>query len=87
MNSRFTREMQITAAEFMRQVAGAVAPLPTEICGDQVRIRDGDRLIIITLVDEEVKHLGSLEFAGYSVDESEAFMHTFDQRTLRTGGL
>ena len=66
------------------------------ISDDQVVIPDGDNRVTITLIEEEVKHLGSLdlpmqqvafEFAGYSEQEMEQFMKTFDERTLRAGGL
>ena len=96
MAVRFIREMQLTAAEFMRQVPSAVAPLTARISDDQVIIPDGDNRVTITLIEEEVKHLGSLdlpmqqvafEFAGYSEQEMEQFMKTFDERTLRAGGL
>ncbi|MEP6657167.1 MAG: hypothetical protein ABJC33_08010 [Betaproteobacteria bacterium] len=95
MTIRFSREMQITGKEFMHQLPAAIEPLTGTINGSQVVIRDGGKRVTITLIEEGVKHLGSLdlpmkevvfEFDGYLEGEVEEFMTKFDTRTVRTGG-
>ena len=95
MTTCFTREMQITAKEFMHQIPAAVEPLMATSDGNKVTIPDGDKHVTLTLIEEGVKQVGSLElpmkevvfqFDGYSEGEVETFMTKFDERTVRTGG-
>ena len=95
MTIRFAREMQITAKEFLHQMPAAVEPLTATISGNRVLIPDGDKRVTITLTDEGVKQVGSLElpmegvvfeFDAYSQGEVDEFMSKFDERTVRTGG-
>lgn len=95
MAAKHTLEMQCTHAEFLRELPAACGGRPFEIIGDSVIVHDGGREIRITIHDEPVRHLGSLNlpmerielaFDGFEEAEADAFLVEFRRHLLRGGG-
>lgn len=96
MSIKVSREMQLDRDEFLRELAKAVDQPQQSITGNKVVVKDGERRVEITLLDEGNRQMGALqlpmervefEFIGYSQQEVDAFMERFTQRTMRTGGM
>lgn len=88
-------ETQCTHAEFFRNLPIAISNRPFEVIGNRVVVYDKDRQIDITVSDEPIKKLGSLElpmekivfeFSGYSDGEADNFMETYRKHAMRCGG-
>lgn len=95
MNPVRTLEMEITHAEFLRELPLACAKRPYEIIGERVIVHDGGREVQIKIRDEPIRHLGSLDlpmeeitlkFIDYSEEEADKFMEAFMQPLQRGGG-
>ncbi len=93
MNPVRKLEMQCSHAEFLKELPLACDYRPYEIIGDRVIVHDGDKEIQISIHDEPVRHLGSLnlpmeeitmKFVDYSEDDTEKFMQNFHHH-LRFG--
>ena len=87
-------DVQATEKAFREMLSGAFDDRPTEVDGDTIRL-GGDRPVHVTLHDQPTRHLGSLdlpmekvrfEFPDQSEEEADAFMETYRERTMRTGG-
>lgn len=88
-------ETQSTHAEFMTMLPKACGSKPYEIIDNQVIVHDGERQIRITVHDQPIRHLGSLdlpmekldfEFDGYSEAQAEFFMREYRKHACRAGG-
>lgn len=86
MNPVRTLEMECTHAEFLRELPVACGHRPYEIIGDRVIVHDAGREIHITIADQPIRHLGSLnlpmekivlKFIDYSEDEADRFVQEF----------
>ncbi len=95
MNPTFSREMQLTHSEFLRELPAALGNRTYEIIGNRVIVHDGQREIFITIRDEPIRHLGSLnlpmeeitfKFVDYTQEEAEAVLKEFDRHFMRSGG-
>lgn len=90
-----TIETQSTHAEFMSSLPKACGSRPYEIIDNQVIVHDKDRQVVITVHDEPIRHLGSLDlpmeqvefvFDGYTEEKADAFMTEYRKHTFRAGG-
>jgi hypothetical protein len=88
-------EMQCTHAEFFRELPFACSNLPYEIIDERVIVHDHGREVQITIRDEPIRHLGSLDlpmeeitlrFVDYTEREADSFMAEFLRHVVRTGG-
>jgi len=88
-------ETQCTHADFFRNLPTAVSNRPFEVIGNQVIVYDDDRTVKLTVVDQPLRHLGSLdlpmekisfEFDGYSNEAADKFMNAYREHNLRCGG-
>ncbi len=95
MDTDFTRKVQLTREEFMRQLPDAVGGLNYSNTGDNVVIGDGSKLVRIKLTDLGIDELGSLDLPMQRVDfsfedmsdtEVQSFMERWDEHKLRMGG-
>jgi hypothetical protein len=91
----FTIELGITHAEFFRSLPPALADQPYAIQGNEVRIEERGRSIVLKLSPENTRALGRLQlpvtpvtftFAGYSERAIEDFMAKFNRHFHRGGG-
>lgn len=90
-----TIETQCSHGEFMQSLPKACGDRPYEIIDNQVIVHDKDKQVRITVHDEPIRHLGSLnlpmekavfDFEGYSEEEADSFMSTYRQHSFRAGG-
>jgi len=88
-------ETQCTHAEFFRNLPSATNNRPFEVIENRVVVYDDDGTVKITLTDEPIRKLGSLElpmekvtfeFDGFSTDSADEFMETYRKHNLRCGG-
>lgn len=88
-------ETQSSHAEFMSSLPTACGMRPYEIIDNQVIVHDADRQVRITVHDEPIRHLGSLdlpmekvefEFDGYTNTQADDFMAEYRKHTFRAGG-
>ena len=95
MASAFSRKVQLTREEFLRQLPDAVGDVDYRTDGDDIVIGDGSKLIRIKLTDLGIEELGSLDLPMQRVDfrfesmadfEVEDFMSRWDDHKLRMGG-
>lgn len=95
MSLKQTHEMEATPEECIRELSKALHQLDFEIKGRQIIAIDGDRKLIIDLVYEEDRHLGSLvlpmtqvnyEFFEYTQQEMDKLMEHIKIHMLRGGG-
>lgn len=87
--------MQLTHAEFLRELPLACGKCPYEIISDRVIVHDNDKEVQIKITDEPIRHLGSLDlpmeeiefkFIDYTEEEADRFMEEFRRHTMREGG-
>lgn len=95
MNPIRQLETQCTHAEFMAALPKACGNRPYEIIDNQVIVHDKNRQIRITVHDQPIRHLGSLNlpmekiefvFDRYTEDQADTFMSEYRKHTMRTGG-
>ena len=95
MASAFSRKVQLTREEFMRELRGAIGNLKYSTEGNDIVIGDGGKLVRITLTDLGIEDLGSLHLPMQRVDfnfenmngtEADTFMTVWDGHKLRMGG-
>ena len=95
MSFKKSHEMQGTLKECLRELAQALGHCNYEIHGNEVIVRDHGRRLVIELVYEGDRHLGSLnlpmsqlnyEFTGHTKEEMEAFMKHLELHMMRGGG-
>ena len=95
LQTRFSHEMGITRAEFLRTLPAAVGEQRFTVVDDSVRIEEGTRRLLISLENQRERVIGSLrlpiltvnfEFRGYASDEVERFMERFMLYFHRGGG-
>jgi len=95
MNPIRTIETQCTHAQFMAALPSASGGLPYEIIDNQVIVHNKDKQIRITVSDQPIRHLGSLElpmenveflFDRYSEQQADEFMRHYRKHTFRAGG-
>ena len=68
MGSAFTRKVQITRDEFLRQLPDAIGELDHRTNENDIVIGEGAKLIRIRLTELGVEELGSLELPMQQVD-------------------
>ena len=90
-----TIDTQCSHAEFMASLPTACGGLPYEIIDNQVIVHDKHKQVRITIHDEPIRHLGSLnlpmekaefEFDKYSEEQADVFMAAYRKHTFRAGG-
>jgi len=88
-------ESQCTRADFFRNLPSAVDNRPFEVIDNRVIVYDEDRTVNITVHDEPIRKLGSLElpmekiqfeFNGYSDAAADKFMDIYREHNMRCGG-
>lgn len=88
-------DAQCTRADFFRNLPSAVNNRPFEVIDNCVIVYDKDRTVNITVHDEPLRKLGSLElpmekikfeFSGYSDAAADEFMDTYREHSMRCGG-
>ena len=95
MGSAFSRKVQLTREEFLRELPDAVGRMSYHTDGDDIIIEDNSKTVRITLTDLGIKDLGALHLPMQQVDfnfenmaafEIEGFMTRWDGHKLRMGG-
>ncbi len=95
MSFKQTHEMEATPEECLRELTEAFNHLDYEVNGNQIIVQDDGRKLIIDLVYEEDRHLGSLvlpmtqidyEFINYTKQEMDGFMVHLRHHIFRMGG-
>jgi hypothetical protein len=95
MTANFTRKVQSTRDEFLRQLPDAIGAAPFQVMGDEIRIGVDPKLVKIKLTDLGIEDIGSLHLAMQQVDfhfeamsegEINAFMAHWDEQKVRMGG-
>lgn len=95
MGSDFSRKVQLTRDEFLRELPGAVGGMSYHHDGDHIVIEDNSKTVRIKLTDLGIKDLGALHLPMHKVDfsfenmapaEIEVFMTRWDEHKLRMGG-
>jgi hypothetical protein len=95
MTFKQSHEMQSTLKECLRELTHAIGHLDYEVTGNQIIVRDHGRRLVIDLVYEGDRHLGSLdlpmtrvdyEFIGYTKEETDEFMDHLNLHIMRLGG-
>jgi hypothetical protein len=95
MSLKQSHEVQATLAEYMRELTHAIGHYDFDVTGNRVTVRDGERRVLIDLVYEGSRHLGSLdlpmtrvdyEFVGYGEEGMNAFMERLSHHIQRLGG-
>lgn len=95
MNPTRVINSQCTHAEFMRTLPNAVNNRPYEIIDNKVIVHDDSKTVNITIHDQPIKHLGSLElpmeeitfeFEGYTEGDVDSFMKNYMAHNLKCGG-
>lgn len=90
-----TREMGLTHAEFFRLLPALLRQAEYRLVGDEVRVSNGDRSLVIELGRQVQRKLGALtlptirlvfRFHGYTDSEIDGFMVSFDRCFHRGGG-
>lgn len=91
----FSRNVQITREDFLRQLPDAIDNRSFEAEGDLIAVRVGGGVAGIRMTQLENKELGQLDlpmmrldfaFKNMSDAEIDSFMDTYEQRTLRGSG-
>ncbi len=89
------REMTISHKDFMRHAANALGDLPYEMSERHISAGRGEKRLEIDLSAEGERDLGALElpviwvdmnFSGYSEQEIEDFLVSWDQYFQTAGG-
>ncbi len=95
MSHEFSRKVQLTREEFLRQLPDAAGAMSHHMDGDQIVIEQDEKRIRINLVDLGIEELGSLDlpmqqvnfsFENMGTADIETFMTRWDEHKLRMGG-
>jgi hypothetical protein len=95
MATAFSRKVQLTREEFLRQLPDAVGSAEYHTEGDEIIVGADNKLARIKLTDLGIDELGSLDLPMQRVDfsfenmadaEVEKFMSRWDEHKLRMGG-
>ena len=95
MDTSFSRKVQLTREEFLRQLPDAAGTTDYRTEGDDIVIGTGNSQARIKLTDLGIEEKGSLELPMQRVDfrfenmaeaEVQAFMSRWDEHKLRMGG-
>ncbi|MEZ5538184.1 MAG: hypothetical protein R3F02_21455 [Thiolinea sp.] len=95
MSFKKTQEVQWTIKEGLRELTHVLAHMNYEVSGNQIIVRDHGKRLVIDLVYEGERHLGSLdlpmtqvnyEFIGYTQEEMGEFMEHLKLHEMRMGG-
>lgn len=95
MNPIHIIEIQSTHARFLSGLPQTFANRPFEIIDNQVIVHDNGKKIRITIHDEPIQHLGSLdlpmeklefEFDGHSQEQADVLISEFRKHNQRAGG-
>lgn len=95
MSFKHRQEVQWSIKEGLHGLTLALGHLNYEVNGNQIVVRDHGRRLVIDLVYEGERHLGSLdlpmteinyEFIGYTREEMDEFMKHLNLYAMRAGG-
>ena len=95
MAQDFSRKVQLTRDEFLRQLPDAIGNLEWRVDGNDIIVGDDSKLVHITLTDLGIEDLGSLHlpmqrvefnFGNMAGTDIAAFMTRWDECHLRMGG-
>ncbi len=95
MTVNFSRKVQTTRDEFLRQLPDAVGEWPCRVEGDGVIIGKENQSVRLKLTDLGIEDKGSLHlpmqqvdfnFENMTVDDVQKFMTHWDEHELRMGG-
>jgi len=95
MSVKQSHEIEGSLKECLRELSTALGHKDFHIQGDQVVVNDGGKKLVVDLVYEGDRKLGSLdlpmtqvnyEFTGYSDGEVQDFMTHLSEHMLRSGG-
>ena len=87
-------EVQATEEKFVEMLKDAFGDRGYDSEGGTIRL-DGDKPVRISFHEQPERHIGSLdlpmekvrfEFPDQSEEEADAFMETYREHTMRTGG-
>jgi protein involved in polysaccharide export with SLBB domain len=91
----FSRKVQSTRDEFLRQLPDAAGGFKPQVDNDNLLLSDGTKIVHINLTDLGIEEKGSLDlpmqrvdfsFENMSDDDIAAFMTHWDEHELRMGG-
>lgn len=95
MSVKQSHEMEGSLKECLRELSSALGHKDFQVEGDRVVVNDGGKKLVVDLVYDGDRKLGSLdlpmtqvnyEFTGYSDDEVKDFMAHISEHMLRAGG-
>ena len=95
MSVKQSHEMEGSLKECLRELSSALGHKDFHMTGDQVVVNDGSKKLVVDLVYEGDRKLGSLdlpmtqlnyEFTGYSDGEVQDFMAHLSEHMQRGGG-
>jgi hypothetical protein len=95
MNPVHNIEIQSTHAQFLSCLPQACGNRPYEIIDNKIIVHDNGKKIHITVHNEPIRHLGSLdlpmekimfEFDGHSQEQADVFMTEYRRHSMRAGG-
>ncbi len=90
-----THEMEGTLKECLRELVAALGHRDFEMTGDEVIVRDQDKLFVISLTYEGDRRLGSLDLpmtrveytcSGCTEAEAKEFQEHMAKHLMRAGG-
>ncbi len=95
MSLKQSRKLEGNLGETLRELTNALGSYDYEVKGNQIFVDDHGHRVIIDLIYQGDRQLGSLDlpmtqvnyaFEGHSQEEMDAFMSHLSQHTVRTGG-
>lgn len=95
MSLKQSQKIEGSLGECLRELTNAIGHYDYEVKGKQIFVHDRDHRVVIDLVYEGDRHLGSLDlpmtrvdytFEGHSREEMEDFMSHLSRHMVRTGG-
>ena len=95
MTVNFSRKVQATREEFLRQLPDAVGEWPCRVESNGVVIGTGNQRVRLNLIDLGIEDKGSLHlpmqqvdfnFENMTVEDVQKFMTHWDEHELRMGG-
>lgn len=95
MSLKQSQKVEGTLGETLRELTNALGRYDYEVKGNQIFVDNHVHRVIIDLIYEGDRQLGSLDlpmtrvdytFEGHSQEEMDVFMSHLSQHTVRTGG-
>jgi len=88
-------DVQAKEEAFRKMLTDAFEDRPQEVEGNTIRLGGEGKPVHVSFHEQPERHLGSLdlpmekvrfEFPDQSEEDADAFMETYRERTMRTGG-